>query len=465
MTAKHQRSMAKRITSEQLLGEKGITLIGRRFLDMGFPWHPTNAPLDAGIDGFVELRDPVTGEASNSWIAVQSKARTRLEKETDTAFEFTCTPRDLEYWRRGNMPVLLVVSRPESGDAWWMPVKEYFRDPSRTGGRRIVFDKAANALTTSSGPNLLALAQSAGAGTYFRPAPKLERLISNLLSVKRLPPLIYRGEALHKDRKDLNAALREQMEYPPREWFMHSGVIYSVHDLRDVPWVKVCDRGTIETIETVEWSESADQETRRHFVWLLNDCLRAACGRIGMRADRDTDTLYFKKTPDLSPRIKEYRSRLARTSRVVFREYRQKADPSKIAYYRHVAFEPRFRYFDGRWCLEINPTYRFTSDGEQLHPYREELLSKIKSIEGSGAVGGLVVMFAALLADRTDLFANNYPYLGFSDLLDVEMPVGIDDLLWRKRDITGAVGDEDETSDDGLVDDEDLPGLFAGGAP
>lgn len=153
-----------------MLGEKGVKLVGRRFLDMGFPWHPTNAPLDAGIDGFIELRDPSTGEASNSWIAVQSKARTYLEKESEQTFEFTCTARDLEYWRRGNMPVLLVVSRPDTDEAWWVAVKEYFRDSATHNSRRIVFDKAGNRLGPDARLPLLSLAQAAGAGTYFRPS-------------------------------------------------------------------------------------------------------------------------------------------------------------------------------------------------------------------------------------------------------------------------------------------------------
>ena len=62
---------------------------------MALPWHPTNAPLDAGIDGFVEIRDVQSGEATSPWIAVQSKGRTTLERETAASFEFTCTPRDL----------------------------------------------------------------------------------------------------------------------------------------------------------------------------------------------------------------------------------------------------------------------------------------------------------------------------------------------------------------------------------
>ncbi|NLY01723.1 MAG: DUF4365 domain-containing protein [Rhodopirellula sp.] len=429
------RKGAKRITREQILGETAVQFIGRRFLDMGFPWHPSNAPLDAGIDGFVEIRDVQSGEATNAWIAVQSKGRTILEKETDATFEFTCTPRDLDYWRRGNMPVLLVVSRPERNEAWWVSVKDYFRNqPSRQQSRRIVFDKKANSLTSDAAGQLLQLVQAAGAGTYFRPAPKREQLQTNLLEVKRFPQLIYWAQTSLRDPAEFREQLRKQMQYPPREWVFNSKRIYSVHDLRDEPWASVSEIDTVDWIEGRKWASSDDPQEQRLFVWILNECLRSFAGKIGMRYSKEDDALYFKKTPDLSPRVKRYRSRQQWAQRDVFREYRSKTDPSKIFYYRHVGFEPRFRRFDGRWCLEINPTYLFTSDGENTHAYNEEYLAKIKSIEGSGAVGGSVVMFASLLRDREGLFADNYPHLGFGNLLEGELDVGIDDKFWSKDD-------------------------------
>jgi len=383
----------------------------------------------------VEIRDPQSGEATNAWIAVQSKGRTTLEKETETSFEFTCTPRDLDYWRRGNMPVLLVVSRPERNEAWWVSVKDYFRnEASRQQSRRIHFDKSANALTAAATGQLLQLVQAAGAGTYFRPAPKRERLHTNLLEVTRLPQLIYWAETTHHDPSEFREHLKTKMQYPPREWLFDNKRIYSVHDLRDEPWASACDIDTVDWVEATKWASADEPREQRLFVWMLNECLRSFAGKIGMRYSKEDDALYFKRTPDLSPRVKRYRSRRQWAERVVFREYRSKTDPAKIFYYRHVGFEPHFRRFDGRWCLEINPTYLFTSDGEKMHPYNQEYLAKIKSIEGSGAVGGGVVMFAALLRDREGLFADNYPHLGFSNLVDAELDVGIDDKLWAKDD-------------------------------
>jgi len=54
---------SKRITEEQMLGQRGVNLIEDRVLKMGHIWHPTN-PLEAGIDGWIELRDKNTGEVS-----------------------------------------------------------------------------------------------------------------------------------------------------------------------------------------------------------------------------------------------------------------------------------------------------------------------------------------------------------------------------------------------------------------
>lgn len=333
------------------------------------------------------------------------------------------------------MPVLLVVSRPASNEAWWVSVNEYFRnDPGRHRSRQILFDKKANALSSSAAVQLLQLVQAAGAGTYCRPAPTRERLHTNLLEVTRLPQLIYRAETKLRDPAEFRDQLKTRMEYPPREWLFDGKLIYSVHDLRDQPWASACDIETVETTEGTKWASSDDPDERRLFVWMLNECLRSFAGKLGMRYSREHDALYFRKTPDLSPRVKRYRSRQQKAEREVFREYRSTTDPSKLFYYRHVGFEPRFRRFDGRWCLEINPTYLFTSDGEKTHPYHQEYLAKIKSIEGSGAVGGTVVMFASLLRDREGLFADNYPHLGFGGLLDAELDVGIDDKLWAKDD-------------------------------
>jgi hypothetical protein len=53
---------------------------------MGFTWTPTSGAKDAGIDGFIGIRDPKPGEALNQIVQVQSKAtpnvpRAHLERQ------------------------------------------------------------------------------------------------------------------------------------------------------------------------------------------------------------------------------------------------------------------------------------------------------------------------------------------------------------------------------------------------
>ena len=109
---------AKRIHKSSIIGQEGVNLIEGVVLGMGFVWYPTGG-LEAGIDGFIEIRDSATGEVTNSVAQVQSKAGPSFfHAETETSFEFRCDERDLDYWLQGNAPVILVVSRPQSNEAY-----------------------------------------------------------------------------------------------------------------------------------------------------------------------------------------------------------------------------------------------------------------------------------------------------------------------------------------------------------
>ena len=176
---------------------------------------------------------------------------------------------------------------------------------------------------------------------------------------------------------------------------------------------------------------------------------------MGMKFLKERDVLYFKATnPEngktvLPTRKKHYKSRKVKTSRDVFKAYPHRSDPTKVAYYRHVGFERRFRFVGDRWYLEITPTYHFTSDGHQVHPFQEEYLSKIKTFEGNNAIAGVVIMFAALLKDEESLFRQRYKHLGFSQLERVQIKAGINDAAWAQRDETQALRQQSENDEEG----------------
>ena len=67
---------AKKIGRSDIIGERGIAHIRRVTLDMGFMFYETGG-VEAGIDGFIELRDEATGEVGYLILQVQGKATRR----------------------------------------------------------------------------------------------------------------------------------------------------------------------------------------------------------------------------------------------------------------------------------------------------------------------------------------------------------------------------------------------------
>ena len=425
----------KRLHRNQLRGGEGQSLIAQRFGKIGLPFHPFVGGYDVGIDAMIELRDPATGTMSNTHIGVQCKSPRTLHNETDDGFEFRFEQADLDYWSGGTTPVVLCVAHVGTGGVWWVPVRKKLAEPATRKSRLIRFDKKADLLDDAAVPALLGIAQAAGSGTYMRPPPVREELHSNLLEVTKIPSCVWRAETTYRDRRDLWDELKRQEAWAESEWFLFGGAIYAAHDLRDEPWSAVCDAGTVEAFDPAEWADSDDGEDRRRFVRLLNQCLRTKLAGMRMRyfwEDR-RDYFYFAAGDELRPWRVRYRSRRQVTSREVFGAYKRKDDPERVAYYRHVGFERRFEMFDGRWYLRINPTYHYTDDGHEPYAFREEQLAGIKQRERNLAVGGGVIMFAALLRDR-DLFAREYPLLEFGNLMTVAVDAGIPNELWAKRD-------------------------------
>ena len=425
----------KRLHRNQLRGGEGQSLIAGTFEKIGLPFHPFVGGYDVGIDAMIELRDPATGAMSNAHIGVQCKTPRTLHNETDDGFEFRFEQADLDYWSGGTTPVVLCVAHAATGRVWWVPVRKKLAEPTVRKTRLIHFDKRADLLDGSAVPALLGIAQAAGSGTYMRPPPVREELHSNLLEVTQIPPCVWRAETTYRDPADLWDELKRQQEWANPEWFLSDGALYAAHDLHDEPWSAVCDAGGAEANDPQDWADSDDREERWRFVRLLNQCLRSKLGGMHMRFVKEgrREYFHFTATKDMRPRRVQYRSRKQVTSRTVFREYRRKDDPERVAYYRHVGFERRFERLDGRWYLQINPTYHYTSDGREPDPFGEERLAGIKQRERNLAVGGGVVMFADLLRGG-DLFAADYPLLKFGDLMRVAVDAGLPDDLWAKRD-------------------------------
>jgi|GEM_PF-300130 len=445
----------KQVSRQASIGQQGVNLIEQVVLRMGSAWHPSNASLDAGIDGEIELVDPDYHVATNAIIRVQSKATAgAFPGETSDSFEWPVNERDLDYWMSGNAPVVLVVSRPLMGEAYWVAIKDYFATPSRRKAKRVRFDKNRMRFSADAREALFALAVPRDSGIYFAPRPREERLFSNLLAVSGFPKRLWIGDTDLRRPGDVYAQLREAGAEAP-EFVLRDRRILAPYDLTEKPWSSFVDRGTVEDFDPEHWALSDDRDLTTRFVELLNFCLSVRCRQIGCERRKDDGMYYFAPSEDLTSRIIPYRSVKENTRRTVFHGYPYKKGENKgeIAYYRHAGFYGQFRRYDGAWYLSITPTYHFTSDGRRQHPFYESKLKGIKAIEKNGTVLGHVVMWASLLRGRDEdaddlFFTPPYPHLRFGQLATFELSVGIDDRTWLPNEEKAVAKSVVETADD-----------------
>lgn len=422
--------MSKKITGRSILGQRGINLIEDVVLSMGFAWHPTNQAIEAGIDGHIELRNPDSEQALNLVVAVQSKACTNFRAESDTTVSYYCEDDDIEYWLSGNISVILVVSRPDSKDAFWINITAYFRDPANRGSRKVTFDKSRDRFDENVRARLFDLARPRDSGLYLAPIPKPEEVIPNLLPVQFQAVSVYRAESHVSDPKRIVDAFRSADIRPERDWAMKGGSILSFQNLNEEPWSQFCVKGSVQPIPTSYFSTVSDRNELNHFVQLLNRCLEVKLRERGVWFERTRELYYFASTQNLHARKHAFQSIAQRSSRTVFEAYRHR-ESGDVRFCRHAAFHGYFRRFDEAWLLEVTPTYYFTKDGRNPDRFEADRLKGIKRLDRHRAVLGQLLSWIEFLSDSGDtLFQKAYPHFEFNRPEKLSTEVGIDDKQW-----------------------------------
>ncbi len=425
----------KKVTQQSIIGQQGANLIEQIVFRMGYVWRATSI-FDVGIDGEIEIRDPVTGEMTNTIIKVQAKATTKsFQAETDNSFEYSCTQRDLDYWLRGNVPVVLIVCRPDTNEAYWISIRDYFTDTAVQKTRKVRFDKQHNCFDASCEAVLKKLALPKDSGIYFAPLQKTETLYTNLLKVKSFVPQIYVAGTNYRKEGAVWGEFNSTGVKVGPEWILTDKKIFSFHKLDEPPFDAICNLGTCKSFDTREWADSKDEDTKRQFVKLINKCLQKRTRLLRLDFNRTHQHYYFPATKKLEAYKVWYQGLQQRSSRAVFRQYYKKSDPGQRAYCRHSAFKGHFLRRNGEWYLEITPTYHFTSDGYQRCQFRSELLQGIKRRDRNPAVLGQLLMWADYLSRSTQsLFSLDYSFLRFGQLVTVDVNISLPDDVWYNTD-------------------------------
>lgn len=421
----------------EVSGQKAINLIEQVVLDAGLLWHPAG-PFDAGIDGRIELRDTRTAEPLNRHLGVQSKGWAKFTAETDASFEFLCESADIDYWMRSDDPVLLVCSHPASREAWFVCVSDWFADAERRVGRRVTFDKTEDRFEASKAVELMRLGSRAEPVLHRRPVAPPEELLTNLL------PVSSQGSRLWNAPTDLFKPAQAHARYTeaggPRasDYLLRDSRLFSLRDPRTCPLRHLCDASQAEDFPAEGWAQTGDPKLTRYWVELLR---RAMIQQFKQQFQWNPSRgVFYIPAPEALTDLSIEGPNGKRMVVKVERYLDKRTNVERIKYVRHHAFRPGFQQLDGRWHLEVEPDYLFTSDGERACFRADEYLAGIKKLEKNLAVVGHLRMWEYLLTRPPSLLEPEPGLLLFGELLTVEASIGINDDEWRGKETTRSNG-------------------------
>ena len=427
----------KTYSENDQIGEEGQKLVALTVTQLGHLWHDRR--IDLGIDGQIELVDPLKRAASNIQVMVQIKATAdRFPAETDTSFHILLNPADVAYWDGGDSKVIVVCSRPRDGLVWWAPVERAEPPNPRRRSWRLKFDKVSDRLDDESVGRLLLWASDATPGRAVDGrARRAEVLETNLVRIEELPPEIYFGPSWKPTPQQLGPALRASGYYRT-DWIIRSGVIYTFTRPEPHGLGAFLD-GSYETLETAEWADSKDADTQAHFAELLRQAL---CQQEHQRLFYHRKKRYFLFKA--SPQGNKLKTKVSpsKPGRTVYQQYFKDSEETETKDFRHYATVIRFVRTNQGWAAELNPTYHFTSDGRRELPWGPDRAKGMKKIEKNAAVRGLVKFWAEYLARPPEL-GDPDRILQFGKLITFDVEIGISDRHWRPRDASDTTDSTD----------------------
>lgn len=424
--------MPKTITSSQLLGEIGEAAVRVRFLNMGFQFDGRSR-LEAGIDGIAEVMDK--GKPLARMIAVQVKAResARYSSEDEAGFTYLLRPDDLAYWRGSNLPIILVLYRKSDETYFWKEVGVEFKSEER----KLQFDKQRDVLDANAVDRLAALTvPKAGFGYYVPPLGGGEEALVNILPLT-LPGEIFVSSTPHTPKKAASILL--DADEPARfDWVIKGETFWSFSDPRDSVCRRIVDLDQVEAINTSVLAFHEDHDEQNNFAFLLRKTFDHQV-RSDLTWNKDRKLYYFRALAENTPRVFTYEASKKKASTEVVNVAENKTDKSRIEFVRHHAFVPRFERLYDQWCLVINPTYFFTTNGFIPHSYPAALLAGKKRLDNSASLRGQVIMWHRFLSrserEGNNLFAeaSSGPRLTFGEPPTVALATRVPEDVWGSQ--------------------------------
>ena len=429
----------KKLSNNQLTGQRGELLAADRTLSMGFAFDGRNR-LETGVDAFIELRDPQSGQTLAKWLGAQVKTTDSdsYSYEDNAGFEYLLKPDDLAYWRGSNIPLIIILVRLSDASMYWKPVDAgEVSEP-----RRLRFNKAADRFDKEAADRVAALCIDRNRlGSHVPPMLTGEPLHLTMVRVV-LPERVYVGSSLFASGREAARELVTADPHAPFDWVIHDRRFLSFRNPDGTALTEIVDDGSVEGVETETVAFADDMDEENTFIHLLARTLSVQLEN-DLVYDREARALYFRPLGPNRPRKFRYRSLVNETSAEVVSVWRGKE--ARVGSVRHHAFIPRFQRIGDDWFLSVSPTFVFTRDGYRPHPNASALIAGKKKKEKNGAIRGQFVMWRDLLM-RSSAISGGLPFecedrhapLRFEPLEPIVMPRAVPESAWRYEDPNAA---------------------------
>lgn len=291
------------------------------------------------------------------------------------------------------------------------------------------------------------------------PSPERKETVTLNLFEVSFPDTLYIAELIPEILKEISKSKRSK-SFNPRgkkwkskrdlvrdalgkfavDWELYENKIVTFRDLRDenLPMSQIIDVGSVEVLSPDEfYAQDVGQENV--FKSLLRKCLQQMLHRRQLTWQNDRHLFIFVDRNGEDERKEKWKGKVS-AERTVFERVVNYKDANKTAYYKHLAFEPRFLFFGGKWYLSIRPDWFFSNDKYKESYYAADKISWLKRQENNDQVHYQLQFLHYFLANQPqpELFGSRaaeiYPFLSFGDLIKFDNSLYLPDKEWNPPD-------------------------------
>jgi len=419
--------MAKFYDKRTLNHQQAVMWVGQQIFALRSVFNAQQT--EAGIDGIIDLADPQSGAATGGFLGVQVKTKEQLAAEDEKQFSFYADPEDISYWNNVEIPVLLIVVRAKTEEAYAVHVQGYFANLEHKNSKTVIFEKDRDRFSATPDwqRRLLTLGVPRSRGLGFPPVPEPEDLSSNLLEAVA-PETLFCGKTRFKSRDSVMRILKER-EFRGTEFIVREGNLWSMRSLHLDVWKNLVDARTIQKPAFTELALHESPAKRRYAVELLNYCLESRLALEDVVWLEEEKLYVYLPDRNVTKTVRTTLQREESESRKGLLHVTARGD--EIRWCRHVAMKKRFVEVEGTYYLEVDPTYYYTRDGRKKHRRWRDFIRNARIMEKQKEYLANLELWRNVLTRPSDLLREDYSFLKFRSYLEFSSPVSVADELWN----------------------------------